>query len=152
MVNSRLHVRFCGRNIEKKHLSSSSHDLINAVVSNIPWTRSRCPRVFLRLYSAAEATFSVKQHQKSTKSLIFLVVISKAKFQWFHTFWCCFTKKVALAAEESLKNSFGHRERVQGVLLTPQPTWFDLKSFSLTYFPIESWEAPLRLLLSNFGL
>ena len=24
------------------------------------------------------------------------------------------------------------------VLLTPQPTWFDLKSFSLTYLPIES--------------
>ena len=53
-------------------------------------------------------------------------------------FLVLFYKKVALAAEESLKNSFGHRERVQGVLLTPQPTWFDLKSFSLTYFPIES--------------
>ena len=121
-------------------------------VSNTPWTRSRCPKVFLRLSSASEATFLLRQHQKSVKSLIFLVRISKAKFQWFHTFWCCLTKKVALADEKRLKNIFGHRERVQQVLLTPQLTWFHLKSFCLTYFPIESWKTLLRLVfLANSG-
>ena len=34
-------------------------------------------------------------------------------------FLVLFDKKVALAAEESLKNNLGHQERVQGVLLTP---------------------------------
>ena len=52
-------------------------------------------------------------------------------------FLVLFDKKVALAAEESLKNIFGHRKRVQGVLLTPQLKWLHLKSFSFRYFLIE---------------
>ena len=54
-------------------------------------------------------------------------------------FLVLFDKKVALAAGESLKNIFGHHERDQGVLrTTPQITWFELKSFSIVCFPIES--------------
>ena len=44
-------------------LCKSNH--VSWGVSNTPWTRSRCPKVYLRLFSAAEATFSVKQHQKT---------------------------------------------------------------------------------------
>ena len=121
-------------------------------VSNTCWTRSRCPKMFLSLFSSAKATFFVRQHQKVWNHWNFALEILTRNISDFTLFWCCLNKKVASDAEESLKNTFGHRKRVQGVLLTPQPTWFDLKSFSLTYFPIECWEAPLRLILSHFGL
>ena len=107
-------------------------------VSNTPWTRSRCPKLFLRLSSAAKATFFVKQHQKVWNHWNFALDITTRNISDFVLFWCCLTKKVSSAAEESLKNIFGHRDRVQEVLLHPQLTWFDLKSFSLMYFPIES--------------
>ena len=49
-----------------------------------------------------------------------------------------FTKKVAVAAEKRLRNTFRHRERVQGILIDPQMTWFDLKIITFAYFLAES--------------
>ena len=121
-------------------------------VSNTCWTRSRCPKMFLSLFSSAKATFFVRQHQKVWNHWNFALEILTRNISDFTLFWCCLDKKVASDAEESLKNTFGHRERVQGVLLTPQLTWFHLKSFSLMYFPIDSWKTALRLVLGCFEL
>ena len=121
-------------------------------VSNTCWTRSRCPKMFLSLFSSAKATFFVRQHQKVWNHWNFALEILTRNISDFTLFWCCLNKKVASDAEESLKNTFGHRERVQGVLLTPQLTWFHLKSFSLMYFPIDSWKTALRLVLGCFEL
>ena len=121
-------------------------------VSNTCWTRSRCPKMFLSLFSSAKATFFVRQHQKVWNHWNFALDILTRNISDFTLFWCCLNKKVASDAEESLKNTFGHRERVQRVLLTPQLTWFHLKSFSLMYFPIDSWKTALRLVLGYFEL